>query len=336
MDVLDYAQTPKTSNVKSSLAEAVYEFEQRAGGFLMNAGSIEEFDQRLAVAKDDIAAVSRNHLVSVDDPEVVLAKALRNAWIKRDQAEEERIARERKRAAREEAPEVKVAAEAPEAGTKCPECGAEDWKGAFVAPADYQCDMCEATFTAEELEAAQDEDDDYYSSKESIRKGAPFAGYDDFDDCVQQNSDKDDPQAYCGKIQHEVEGSHQAADEIELSEGDAVAAYLELKEALHDEQREQEGGFLGAQVQCPECGTLNRADTDLQEGADQCRECGDPLEDARVAANLKATWTVGKETFEQPVEENAKEQHEQFVQSTWPEAEDLTYEEYSEEEDSGE
>ena len=34
----------------------------------------------------------------------------------------------------------------------------------------------------------------------------PFAGYEDFDDCVLKNQDKENPEAYCGKIQHEAEG----------------------------------------------------------------------------------------------------------------------------------
>src|SRR3990167_817369 len=34
----------------------------------------------------------------------------------------------------------------------------------------------------------------------------PFAGYSDFADCVARNREKDNPQAYCGAIQHEVEG----------------------------------------------------------------------------------------------------------------------------------
>ncbi len=33
----------------------------------------------------------------------------------------------------------------------------------------------------------------------------PFAGYSDFADCVSQNQDKDDPDAYCGSIKHQVE-----------------------------------------------------------------------------------------------------------------------------------
>jgi hypothetical protein len=34
----------------------------------------------------------------------------------------------------------------------------------------------------------------------------PFANYKDFDDCVRKNSDKEDPKAYCGKIQAAAEG----------------------------------------------------------------------------------------------------------------------------------
>jgi len=39
----------------------------------------------------------------------------------------------------------------------------------------------------------------------SMKKGAPFAGYSDFDECVRKNADKDDPKAYCGSIKNKVE-----------------------------------------------------------------------------------------------------------------------------------
>jgi hypothetical protein len=44
-----------------------------------------------------------------------------------------------------------------------------------------------------------------------MRKGAPFAGYKDFAACVAANSDKNDPEAYCGKIKHQVEGTRKMA-----------------------------------------------------------------------------------------------------------------------------
>lgn len=42
-----------------------------------------------------------------------------------------------------------------------------------------------------------------------MRKGAPFAGYDDFADCTSKNSDKDRPDAYCGEIKHRTEDKRQ-------------------------------------------------------------------------------------------------------------------------------
>jgi hypothetical protein len=61
---------------------------------------------------------------------------------------------------------------------------------------------------AEELgEPGVGEDDE--GKKAALQKGAPFAGYKDFHDCVRKNQDKDDPEAYCGQIKHQVEGSRQ-------------------------------------------------------------------------------------------------------------------------------
>lgn len=39
----------------------------------------------------------------------------------------------------------------------------------------------------------------------AMKKGAPFADYKDFEDCTEQNSDKSDPDAYCGEIKHRTE-----------------------------------------------------------------------------------------------------------------------------------
>lgn len=45
--------------------------------------------------------------------------------------------------------------------------------------------------------------------RRSFYKGAPFAGYEDFDDCTSKNSDKDQPDAYCGEIKHRTEDKKQ-------------------------------------------------------------------------------------------------------------------------------
>jgi hypothetical protein len=61
---------------------------------------------------------------------------------------------------------------------------------------------------AEELgEPGVGEDDDDKSKKASMQKGAPFAGYKNFQDCVKKNQDKGNPEAYCGKIKMQTEGS---------------------------------------------------------------------------------------------------------------------------------
>jgi len=51
------------------------------------------------------------------------------------------------------------------------------------------------------------------TDREDGVRGEPFAGYDDFEDCVQQNQDKEDPEAYCGEIQRKVKGAEQTMEE---------------------------------------------------------------------------------------------------------------------------
>jgi hypothetical protein len=60
---------------------------------------------------------------------------------------------------------------------------------------------------AEELgEPGVGEGDDK-SKEASMQKGAPFAGYRNFQDCVKKNQDKENPEGYCGKIKLQTEGS---------------------------------------------------------------------------------------------------------------------------------
>lgn len=49
----------------------------------------------------------------------------------------------------------------------------------------------------------------------------PFGTYDDFDDCVSQNGDKDNPEAYCAAIKRDIEGEDAlTADQLALAEDD--------------------------------------------------------------------------------------------------------------------
>lgn len=51
----------------------------------------------------------------------------------------------------------------------------------------------------------------------AFRKGAPFAGYEDFDDCVDRNADAEDPEAYCGEIQKRTEGRRSSLPRVAVS-----------------------------------------------------------------------------------------------------------------------
>lgn len=94
----------------------------------------------------------------------------------------------------------------------------------------------------------------------SMRKGAPFAGYDDFESCVKANSDKDDPEAYCGKIKHETEGSRRVASQIRLSARDAAQFAIEMQSLRRHAHDSGDGETL---YHCPFCGggnIIGRAD----------------------------------------------------------------------------
>lgn len=51
-------------------------------------------------------------------------------------------------------------------------------------------------------------------------EGKSFAGYENFDECVAQNQDKEDPEAYCAAIQAQVEGEAAAGKRRRLRVGD--------------------------------------------------------------------------------------------------------------------
>lgn len=53
--------------------------------------------------------------------------------------------------------------------------------------------------------------------QEKMQFGEPFAGYSDFADCVAQNQDKDNPEAYCGSLQHKAEEVEDQGLSVSLS-----------------------------------------------------------------------------------------------------------------------
>lgn len=55
-----------------------------------------------------------------------------------------------------------------------------------------------------------------YLAKSELRK--PMGDYKNFDDCVKRNQDKRDPESYCGKIYHEIEGKSIGGIEMKKQE----------------------------------------------------------------------------------------------------------------------
>lgn len=106
---------------------------------------------------------------------------------------------------------------------------------------------------AEERAAAVLDPDAEVESEE----GKSFAGYENFDECVAQNQDKEDPDAYCAAIQAQVEGEAAAGKRRRLRAGDGqktmaeqLAASLADLEALvkrlaevHDLRTQDGRGF---------------------------------------------------------------------------------------------
>lgn len=111
----------------------------------------------------------------------------------------------------------------------------------YIHPDDME--LHEAAGTPEEdFMRGQDRDPDndpfdpreFGAKRKAMRRGAPFAGYEDFDDCTSKNSDKRDSSAYCGEIKHRTEDKkarkvqlvdkhgniHNLVDPGELGDGD--------------------------------------------------------------------------------------------------------------------
>lgn len=76
---------------------------------------------------------------------------------------------------------------------------------------------------------------------------APFAGYNDFSDCVNQNKDKDSPEAYCSAIHKKVTGKYPTENQEEMA-GSRLIINLsdtEFEELVKDYQQVSPGFFPG-------------------------------------------------------------------------------------------
>lgn len=166
-----------------------------------------------------------------------------------------------------------------------------------------------------------DTDHDWWSADgrrlrpaEGMRKGAPFAGYEDFEACVRANQDKGDPEAYCGAIRHRVEGAssltqvqqvtdpnnHPTPQDDDLPEGVAFP----LNEAWTQQWETGPGGAQPRQVQAagmtglPESHARMFGRMDALEGKDPQHRDNYPWSARAHGAYLRAWNEIHAATYD--------------------------------------
>lgn len=98
----------------------------------------------------------------------------------------------------------------------------------------FEVSVCEqpanpyALNTMANLIAKTHKSEEYKKYLEDIQK--PFAGYENFADCKAKNSDKDNPDAYCGYMMRQTEGE-KSTERLDLSKQIDLAK--SIKENLH-------------------------------------------------------------------------------------------------------
>jgi len=175
------------------LAAAVYDVREAYGDFLFKAASIYEFRTRVALIKGS----ADQEIYKIVDRHLRPVTGVMRHIIGRDGVlEKEFRSRQGDATYTEHGPKIH------EVRTEDPH--GREWSGFFESPE-------RARQWAERREEGGPYDPIPPGGTKNIAmlKGAPFAGYDDFADCTSKNSDKNRPDAYCGEIKHQVEGSAQ-------------------------------------------------------------------------------------------------------------------------------
>lgn len=125
--------------------------------------------------------------------------------------------------------------------------------------------------------------------------GKSFAEYEDMDDCISDNQDKDDPGAYCAEIHHEATGEwpaekqmtekvfvaseQEAPDGIELKQDEEGRLFYEKQQvyehirAVYSEDVEEDLEETGVEMPDPD---------DAGEGTSTEEDFDDELEDLRA------------------------------------------------------
>lgn len=95
----------------------------------------------------------------------------------------------------------------------------------------------------------------------AMRKGAPFAGYEDFEECEEKNADKGDPSAYCGEIKHRAEGM--------ISSLPSVTAEIHPETGCPSCGNTEDFNVVGAVGACNNCGEVFDTRRSLQQNMDE-------------------------------------------------------------------
>ncbi len=123
----------------------------------------------------------------------------------------------------------------------------------------------------------------------------PFAGYEDFDDCVSKNSDKGDPKAYCGSIQAKVE----EANRIYAKEQDAQEPEGLTTPDAGDQKEGVTKDLISPQ------GSSREAENDQASGDGELSPADPPQDQAEPEANPQDQAKPANEQEDLPVRADA-------------------------------
>lgn len=90
----------------------------------------------------------------------------------------------------------------------------------------------------------------------------PMGEYANFADCVSKNKSKDDPNAYCGYIKHQIEGGKKKEECLEAPEHESFHLEEDIKK------------MEATDYVCPKCGSRNTGEYE-KSGVATCWKCGE-------------------------------------------------------------
>jgi len=192
----------------NQLAAAVYDVRERFGSFLFAARDLEEYRDRLALIRDDAIRTMTPHVFPRSGVIRRVLKPLEAEFRAKLGADVD-----------PSSPSGGLSVDSPFGGPGVPAPGmtmggadeqaqAGTGTGAYAPgiPSDIQGPgKTPAGSIVQSVDPSRLHHDASRKNADSDRLHGPFAGYSGWEDCTRQNSNAADPDAYCGKIYHQVE-----------------------------------------------------------------------------------------------------------------------------------